>query len=334
MSRRSARGGLTTTRVLVTAKVEPRHIEHLAEQARAYARASRAAATLRAYRSDWADFEDWCAEHGVTALPAAPATVCLYLAALAEAGARASTIRRRLAALAPAHRLIGVTTPPTSDPAVRATMSGIRRSLGTAPHQKAPAVTAELRRLLATCDRATTAGVRDAALLLVGFAGGLRRSELVALTVDDVAEADDGLRVVVRRSKTDPEAEGREIGIPFGSHPETCPVRALRAWREHAGIAAGALFRRVDRHDHLLPGRLTAQSVALVVKRACRRAGLDPARYAGHSLRSGLATAAAQGGAPERAIARQTGHRSVEVLRRYIRAGTLFEENAAAYTGL
>ena len=177
-------------------------------------------------------------------------------------------------------------------------MSGIRGSLGIAPKQKAPAVTAELRRLIGTCDLATTAGVRDSALLLIGFAGGVRRSELVALNVDDVTDADDRLRVAVRRSKTDPEAEGRELGIPFGSHPETCPVRALRAWRENAGIAAGPLFRRVDRHDHMLSGRLTPQSVALVVKRACRRAGLEPARYAGHSLRSGLATAAAPGRGP------------------------------------
>lgn len=299
-----------------------------------YARASKSENTLRAYRCDLADFEAWCLEHGAVPLPAEPGTIALYLTALAGAGAKASTIRRRLAALSQAHQLAGISPPPTADAIVRATMAGIRRTIGTAPAQKIAAVTVELRRLLATCDRNTTAGARDAALFLVGFAGGFRRSELVALDVEDVTETGDGLRVKVRRSKTDPEAQGREVGIPWGSHPETCPVRALRAWRELGGIDSGAVFRPVDRHGNVLADQLTAQSVALAVKRACRRAGLDPSRYAAHSLRSGLATSAAQGGAPERAIMRQTGHRSAEVLRRYIRAGTLFEENAAAYTGL
>lgn len=147
-------------------------------------------------------------------------------------------------------------------------------------------------------------------------------------------EVEDGLRVVIRRSKSDQEAEGREIGIPWGSHPETCPVRALRRWRERGGIIEGPLWRRVDRHDNVLPGRLSDRAVALIVKRAAARGGLDPEVLAGHSLRSGLATSAAAGGAPERAIMRQTGHRSVQMVRRYIRAGTLFEENAAAYTDL
>ena len=308
--------------------------QQLVEHARGYAAASKAPATLRAYRSDLADFADWCAEHRAEPAPASPMTIALYLTALADAGAKVSTIRRRVAALSQAHQLAGVEPPPTADPLVKVTMAGIRRTLGTAPERKAAAVTAELRRLLATCDRSTAAGTRDAALLLIGFAGGFRRAELVALDVDDVVETGDGLRVTVRRSKTDPEAQGREVGIPWGSHIETCPVRALRAWHRLVGADVGPLFRGVDRHDHVAAARLTPQSVALVVKRACRRAGMDPRTYAGHSLRSGLATAAAQGGASERAIMRQTGHRSAEVLRRYIRAGTLFEENAAAFTGL
>ena len=308
--------------------------QQLVDHARGYAAASKAPATLRAYRCDLADFTDWCAQHGAEPLPATPATIALYLTSLADAGAKVSTIRRRVASLSQAHQLASVGPPPTADPVVKATLAGIRRALGTAPEQKTAAVTPELRRLLATCDSSTAAGLRDAALLLVGFAGGFRRAELVALDADDVDEVADGLRVTVRRSKTDPEAVGREVGIPWGSHVDSCPVRALRAWREVAGAGAGPLFRAVDRHDHVAAARLTPQSVALVVKRACRRAGMDPRTYAGHSLRAGLATSAAQGGAPERAIMRQTGHRSAEVLRRYIRAGTLFEENAAAFTGL
>jgi len=156
----------------------------------------------------------------------------------------------------------------------------------------------------------------------------------VALDVADVQKSTDGLRITVRQSKTDQEGAGREVGIPHGQHPETCPVRALRAWREAAGISEGPIFRGVNRHDQLQGGRLTDRAVALIVKRAAERAGLDPSSYAGHSLRAGLATAAAAGGAPERAIMRQTGHRSVVMVRRYIRSGSLFQENAAAYVGL
>lgn len=309
-------------------------LQRATEAAERYAKASKAPATLRAYRSDLQDFDDWCTVHGTRTLPATPATVAIYIAALAEAGAKASTIQRRLSAISQAHRLAGQEISPTADPLVRATMAGIRRSLGTSPAQKTPVVTAELRRLLATCDPHSPAGARDRALLLLGFAGGFRRSELVALDGEDLTETQDGLRVRIRRSKTDPEGAGREVGIPWGQHPETCPIRALAAWRELAGVVEGAIFRPVDRHGNIGSERLTDRGVARVVQRAARAAGLDPANYAGHSLRAGLATAAAAGGAPERAIMAQTGHRSVATVRRYIRSGLLFNENAAAYLGL
>jgi len=327
------------TDALATAVVRPATIEvgrrrALEEAARGYAAAAKAPNTLRAYRADLRDFEDWCAQQRVAAIPATPMTLALYCTHLAEAGARASTIQRRLSAISQAHQLAGHTPSPTADPVVRTTMAGIRRTVGTAPHQKAALVTAELRRLLATCPPDAHAGRRDRALLLLGFAGGLRRAELVALDGEDVTETDDGLRVRLRRSKTDQEAGGEEVGIPFGQHPDTCPIRALRAWRSAAGIATGPLFRAVNRHDQVASERLSDGSVARIVQRAARRAGLDPVRYAGHSLRSGLATTAAAGGAPERAIMRQGRWKSVAIARRYIRAGTLFEENAAAYCGL
>lgn len=308
--------------------------QDLEEALRDYARASKSANTLRAYRADLADFTLWCAEHHLERLPATPETVALYLTALAQAGAKASTVQRRLSAIAQAHNLKGYEPSPTTSALVRTTMAGIRRTLGVAPAQKAAAMTAELRRMVATCPEDTMAGKRDRALLLVGFAGAFRRSELVALDLEDVEETPDGLRVRIGRSKTDQEGEGREVGIPWGQHPETCPVRALRAWREAATLAAGPIFRPVNRHDQVQEGRLTDRGVARVVKRAAERAGLDPERYAGHSLRSGLATSAAAGGAPERAIMQQTGHRSVLMVRRYIRSGSLFHENAAAYVGL
>ena len=177
-------------------------------------------------------------------------------------------------------------------------------------------------------------GTRDRALLLVGFAGAFRRSELVSLDVADVTFGADGLIVQLRRSKTDQEGEGRKVGLPFGSNPLTCPVRALRAWLDVAVVARGPIFRAVDRHGNVADVRLTDQSVALVVKRCAKAAGLDSEKYAGHSLRSGLATAAAMADVSERAIMAQTGHKSLPMVRRYIRDGSLFRRNAAAAVGL
>jgi integrase len=170
--------------------------------------------------------------------------------------------------------------------------------------------------------------------LLIGFAGGFRRSELAALTVEDIEVMDDGLRILLRKSKTDAEGKGRHVGIPFGSNPKTCPVRAYRRWLEVSGIATGSVFRSIDRHGRIGAGAITPQVVALVVKRWCKVAGLDPARFSAHSLRSGLATQAARNGASERAIMKQTGHKSVQMVRRYIHQGELFGDNAATKLGL
>src|SRR6202171_3809977 len=177
-------------------------------------------------------------------------------------------------------------------------------------------------------------GVRDRALLLVGFAGAFRRSEVVSLDVADVTFGGDGLIVQLRRSKTDQEGEGRKVGLPFGSNPLTGPARALRACLAVAVIARAPIFRAVDRHGNVADVRLTDQSVALVVKRCAKAAKLDWERYAGHSLRSGLATAAAMADVSERAIMVQTGHKSLPMVRRYIRDGALFRRNAAAAVGL
>ncbi len=301
------------------------------EQARAYAQGAKAPNTWRAYRADWADFTAWCQAHGRVPLPASPETVALYLTARASTR-KTATLTRRLSAISQAHQVAGHPSP-TKDQSVRAVAAGIRRAKGTAPHGKAPAVTAEIRAMVAALPD-TLMGRRDRALLLLGFAGAFRRSELVALDVEDVVERPEGLAVTVRFSKTDQDGAGRTLGIPYGSHYESCPIRALRAWREAAGIDAGPLFQAVDRHGNLLPGRLSDQGVARAVKRAARAAGLDPALYAGHSLRAGLATAAAAAGVSERAIMAQTGHKSLPMVRRYIRGGSLFRENAAAEVGL
>ncbi len=177
-------------------------------------------------------------------------------------------------------------------------------------------------------------GVRDRAMVLLGFAGAFRRSELVALDVEDCTFGKDGLTITLRRSKTDQDGAGRKVGIPYGSNPDTCPVRTIQTWLEMAGIDSGPLFRSINRHGKVREGRLSGIDVSRVVKKLARRAGLDPAKYGGHSLRAGHATSAAIAGATERSIMKQTGHRSVQMVRRYIRDGSLFRENSAGKLGL
>jgi len=296
----------------------------LAEEAHAYTQDLHAANTKRAYRADWADFAAWCGAHELAALPAAPATVALYLTDRAK-GCKTSTLARRLCSIAGAHKAAGQPSP-TADPAVRTLLAGIRRAKGTKQERKRPTVTHEVRAMVDALPP-TLRGRRDRALLLLGFAGGFRRSELVALDVDDVEETAGGLVVTIRRSKTDQEGEGRRIGVPYGGRH--CPARALHAWLAAAGIAEGALFRRFDRRGRLLPLRLSDKAVARLVQGQAAALGLDPAAYGGHSLRAGLATAAAAAGKSERAIMAQTGHKSAEMVRRYIRDGELFRDNAA-----
>jgi site-specific recombinase XerD len=303
----------------------------VAERTRDYVAAAKAPNTVRPYRADWTDFTAWCEQHHLAARPAAPETVALYLAALAGQR-KAATLQRRLSAISQAHQAAGL-EPPTKAAAVRTVWAGIRRTHGTAQRGKAPVVVDELRRMVDALP-ASTLGARDRALLLLGFAGAFRRSELVGLDVGDVRGTTDGFVVTLRRSKTDQEGQGGEVGIPYGSTPATCPVRAVRAWLAARRVAGPALFCPMDRHGRQLPGRLSDRAVARVVQRTAAAAGLEAASYAGHSLRAGLASSAAAAEVPERVIAQQTGHKSMTVLRRDIRTGSLFRENAAARVGL
>jgi integrase len=260
-------------------------------------------------------------------------TVAGYLAQLADAGLKAATIARRLVVLSQAHRAADLPSPTTSS-LVRRTHAGIRRAIGTAQLAKAPAVVTDLKRMLSELPN-TRVGLCDGALLLLGFAGGFRRSELVALNFEDLEFSGAGLAVTLRRAKNDQEAEGRRIGIPFGSSEKTCPVRSVQSWIETARITHGPLFRSLDKFQRVQPRRLSDKAVARVITRRTKAVGLDPDRYAGHSLRSGLATSAAAGGASERAIMNQTGHRSTSMVRRYIREANLFAaDNAATLAGL
>jgi site-specific recombinase XerD len=301
------------------------------EQVREYIRVSKAENTLRGYQSDWRNFCGWCEAHGQSPLPAASETVASYIAGCAD-HLKVGSIQRRLNAIAEAHKAVGLESP-THSPIVVNTMKGIRRTKGTGAVQKAPALTDDIRAMLDTTD-AELIGQRDRALILLGFAGAFRRSELVGLDVEDCAFGKDGLTVTLRRSKTDQQGVGRKIGIPYGSNPETCPVRTVQNWLEHVGITSGPLFRSINRHRQLQAGRLSGIDVARILKKLAQRVGLDAAKYAGHSLRAGHATSAAIAGASERSIMLQTGHRSVQMVRRYIRDGSLFRENSAGKLGL
>jgi len=301
------------------------------EQVREYIRASKAENTLRGYKSDWRAFCAWCESHSLCPLPALPETAASYIAECAGR-LKVGSIQRRLNAIAEAHKAVGLESP-THHAMVTNTMKGIRRTKGTATEPKTPTLTDDIRAMVDATDTSII-GTRDRALVLLGFAGAFRRSELVGLNIDDCTFGKDGLTVTLRRSKTDQDGAGRKIGIPYGSNPDTCPVRTIQAWIEQAGIAAGPLFRSVSRHGQVQAGRLGGIDVARIVKKLAVRAGLDPAKYAGHSLRAGHATSAAIAGASERSIMRQTGHRSVQMVRRYIRDGNLFRENSAGKLGL
>jgi len=306
--------------------------EVISERSKEYIQQAKSDNTKKAYKKDFTDFIQWCEACGVSSLPASVETVANYLTMLADGGYKTSTLTRRVSSISQAHQAAGYETP-TSSLVVRSVLAGIRRELGTVENGKAPIMTEDIRAMVSVLPN-NLLGNRDRVLLLLGFAGAFRRSELVSLNVEDLEFTRDGLKVTLRRSKTDQEGEGTLKGIAYGSHPETCPVRALQDWLETSAITSGPLFRSVNRHGQIQPGRLSDKAVALVVKRQAEAVGLNPQDYAGHSLRAGLATSAAMNGVSERSIMNQTGHKSVTMVRKYIRQGSLFNENASAMVGL
>lgn len=271
--------------------------------------------TTRAYSSAWRSFEGWCARRGLTSLPALPLTVAAYLADRASE-LRPSSLGVHVAAIRQGHRARGYDSP-TSSSEVLGVIKGVRREHGVAPQKKAAITPGEIIRVMGQLgtrprDR------RDRALLLLGFCAGFRRSELVGLDVVDVIFRDEGLLVQMRRSKTDQEQQGRIVAVEYGTSAETCPGSALEDWLATAGIKGGPIFRAIDRHDNVSSRRLDGRAVARVLQGRAAEAGLTTKNLAGHSLRSGLATAAARAKVDERDIAERTGHRNLGVLRGYI----------------
>lgn len=274
--------------------------------------------TRRAYQGDLADFLQWGG-----AVPCSPETLAAYIADRAET-LSPHTITRRVVGISRAHVSQGLADPAKND-LVRTVLRGVRRKNGMAQRQVAPLLKQDLLTLLPLMHG--TKGIRDRALILLGFAAALRRSELVALDVHDLQFVNEGLIVHLRRSKTDQDGEGRKIAVPYG-RTSACPVKAVRHWLDHAPITDGAIFRSVSKGGDV-GDRLTGQSVASILKSYAKAAGLQAADISGHSLRSGLVTSAAQIGVATHKIQQQTGHRSMEMLNRYIRDANLFENNAA-----
>lgn len=307
-------------------------LQPIIAQAQEFFQHTTAASTHQAYQRDWRAFEAWCGEHGLTALPAAPEVVACYLTACAMRGLKLTTIRRHLAAINALHQEHGLASP-TRSTAVKGVIHGMQRTLGTPPQPVDALLGEDICRMVATLSD-TLQGLRDAALLLVGFAGAFRRSELVALDVADLHLREEGYLLLIRRSKVDQMGQGRWIGIPYGEHPQTCPVLALQRWMTAACITEDAIFRGINRHGKLASARLSTRAIAEIVKRAADTAGLDPQRYSGHSLRSGHCTSAARAGVPERIIMRQTGHRSERMVRHYVQQASIFSENSAKALGL
>jgi integrase len=306
-----------------------REAVRLLDVARDYAHKSHSPNTWRSYQSDWRIFERWCSRVELPPLPASASTVAMFIAAEAEQQRNPSTIARRLAAIRLLHQ--GARHPsPTESVEVTEVMRGIRREWNKPPLQKEAALDTVIKRMIDAVEPQSACGLRDRALLLVGFAGAFRRSELVALDVADLEFAEEGLRILIRRSKTDQEGEGRIIGVPRVTGSDYCPVQALRDWLTVADIDDGPVFRRMRRHDKVGATRLSDHSVALIVKRRATGAGLDEKKFSGHSLRRGFLTSAAKKRASIWKMAHQSGHKSLDVLRRYVENEEVFDDHAGA----
>jgi len=287
---------------------------------REYVRDSISENTKRAYQSDLQHFMDWGG-----AIPASDVLLADYLAQ--HAGTLSvATLVRRIASISKAHSARGLPNPARSE-LVKSTLRGIKRIHGQPQHRAKPLTKEDLFSVLAVMGDSTK-DIRDKALLLIGFAGGFRRSELIAINVNCIEFVRQGMVIHINRSKTDQEGAGREIGIPHG-RTRWCPVTALTEWIESAGIEDGPVFRQVDRHGNLLDGRLSGEAVSLVIKERIAIIGLNPNDFSGHSLRAGLATSAAAAGVSSWKIRQQTGHASDAMLARYIRDGEMFIDNAA-----
>src|ERR1700722_1192828 len=295
-------------------------LEPLAEQVRELIDEAKAPRTRTAYEGDWGRFESWCEDKKLPILPPRPENVAAYFAVLMNEGLKVSTIERALAGIAFGFRERGHDW--TTPKAVTEMMKGLRRRLKVRPEKKKPVVDNVLLAMVSTFG-GDLRGLRNRAILTVGWTGAFRRSDIVSLDVEDVSFVPEGLVVLLRQSKTDQEGEGVERGLPMAENAALCPARSLRAWLHAAGITEGPIFRAINAQGHVRNARLSDRSVADFIKQAAEAAGLDPAEFSGHSLRAGFMTTAAEKGKTLHEIMGQSGHKSERVASGYIRHATL-----------
>ena len=305
-------------------------IRALQEETLLNLQSSKANNTVRAYKSDFNDFGIFCAQNGFKSLPSEPKIVSLYLTHLSTKNAKMSTLKRRLVSIGVIHKINGHYLD-TKHPSIIENIMGIKRRKGSFQRAKKPLLINSLKNIINVIDRQNKEEIkklRDRSIILIGFSGGFRRNEIVSLDYDDLDFVKEGLKINIKRSKTDQFGEGFTKALPYFDSSQYCPVVSLKNWLEVSRITSGPLFRRFVKGSKLSENRLTDQTVALLIKEYLNLTGIDSKNYSGHSLRSGFATSAADSGVEERSIMAMTGHKSTEMVRRYIKEANLFKNNA------
>ena len=305
-------------------------VKALQEETLKNLQSSKANNTVRAYKSDFRDFGLFCAQNGFKNLPSDTKVVSLYLTHLSTKDVKMSTIKRRLVSIGVIHKMKGHYLD-TKHPIIVENLLGIKRRKGTVQKGKKPILINELRKILDVIDQQKSEDIkklRDKTLILIGFSGGFRRNEIVSLDYEDLDFVYEGVKITVKRSKTDQFGQGSIKALPYFDNSVYCPVTTLKRWINISKISKGPIFRRFSKGSKLTNYRLTDQTIALIIKNYLNIAGIDSKNYSGHSLRSGFATSAAESGAEERSIMTMTGHKSTEMVRRYIKEANLFKNNA------
>lgn len=316
--------------LIKTQTFEIAEAELMAEQIKDYMSKAKSHSTRKAYQSDWEDFEKWCASKRLTSLPAMPATVAAYLIDRTKI-LKISSLERRLVSIRQAHAIFGYPLD-KNDPCISDTFKGIRKTHGMAQTRKSPIVIDDLRAMIQQLGDGLQ-GKRDRALLLLGFTGAFRRSEIVSLMIDDMTFKREGIEILLRKSKTDQEGKGEIVPIPYGSNPETCPVRSIQDWVEASGNKCGFLFRGINKHGHISSKGMSPASVAFIIKRNDYIKDRN-FQFSGHSLRAGFCTQAAINGVAPHASMRQARQRKYETHQKYVRMANMWQECAATKLGL
>ena len=290
---------------------------------------SKANNTVRAYKSDFNDFSLFCAQNGFKSLPSEAKIVSLYLTHLSTKDFKMSTLKRRLVSIGIIHKLKGHYLD-TKHPIILENVMGIKRRKGSVQRGKKPILINDLIKVINVIDEELGNEIkkfRDRSIILIGFSGGFRRNEIVSLDYQDLDFVSEGLKINLKKSKTDQFGEGSVKALPYFNNTQYCPVISLKKWINISNINSGPLFRRFSKSFNLSNNRLTDQTVALLIKKYLTLAGINSKNYSGHSLRSGFATSAADAGVEERSIMAMTGHKSPEMVRRYIKEANLFKNN-------